>query len=81
MLHTIIIKDGTYTENVNVNKSLTIRSENGSDSTIINALDPQNNVFEVAADWVIIRELTIKGATGDKKSGIYLRGRSKVDTT
>ena len=29
---TIIVRDGTYTENVNVNKRLTIRSENGSAS-------------------------------------------------
>lgn len=30
---TIIVKDGNYLENVNVNKRLTIRSENGHDST------------------------------------------------
>jgi hypothetical protein len=33
---TIIVRDGTYTENVNVNKPhLTIQSENGADSTVL----------------------------------------------
>ncbi|RCV64419.1 hypothetical protein C5S53_09010 [Methanophagales archaeon] len=32
---TIIVRDGTYIENVDVYKRLTIRSENGSDSTIV----------------------------------------------
>ena len=34
---TIIVRDGTYTEHVYVNKSLTIQSENGADSTIAQA--------------------------------------------
>jgi pectin methylesterase-like acyl-CoA thioesterase len=35
---TIIVRDGVYTENVNVNKRLTIRSEKGPSSTIVRAL-------------------------------------------
>jgi nitrous oxidase accessory protein NosD len=34
---TIIVSDGTYTENIVVNKSVIIRSENGSASTVVNA--------------------------------------------
>ena len=32
---TIIVRDGTYTENIDVDKRLTIRSENGSDFTVV----------------------------------------------
>jgi pectin methylesterase-like acyl-CoA thioesterase len=35
---TIIVRDGTYTENVDVNKDhLTIKSENGAEKTIVQA--------------------------------------------
>jgi parallel beta-helix repeat protein len=71
---TICVKDGTYTENVAVTKRLTIRSENGSDSTIVNAADSNEHVFNVAMDYVNISGFTVKGATdchGDC-AGIYL---------
>ena len=43
---TIIVRDGTYTENVDVNKDhLTIQSENGAESTIVQAADSSNYVF------------------------------------
>jgi hypothetical protein len=61
---TICIKDGTYTENVDVNKQLTIRSEHDAASTIVNALDPDDHVFEVTADYVNISGFMVKGATG-----------------
>jgi len=35
--NTICVKDGTYSENVDVNKRLTIRSENGTANCIVNA--------------------------------------------
>jgi nitrous oxidase accessory protein NosD len=44
---TIIVQDGTYQENVDVDKQLTIRSENGSASCIVNASDPCDHVFEM----------------------------------
>ena len=47
---TIIIRDGTYTENVDVNKDhLTIQSENGADSTIVQAADSNDSGFEIIA--------------------------------
>jgi len=67
---TIIVRDGTYTENVNLNKSLTIRSENGSHSTIVQAADSNHHVFEVTADYVNISGFTVKGKW--QKAGIYL---------
>jgi parallel beta-helix repeat protein len=54
---TIIVRDGTYIENVDVYKRLTIRSENGSDSTIVVAKEPYS-VFSVHADYVNIDGFT-----------------------
>ena len=66
---TIIVRDGTYTENVDVNvDNLTIRSENGSVNCTVQA-NSNNHVFEVTADCVNILGFTIEGPTG---SGIYL---------
>jgi hypothetical protein len=50
---TICVKDGTYNENVDVNKRLTIRSENGYASTIVNASDSNDHVFEVTANYIL----------------------------
>jgi pectin methylesterase-like acyl-CoA thioesterase len=59
---TIIVRDGNYRENIEVNKRLTIRSENGSDSTIVHAADSDDHVFEVTADYVTISGFAAKGA-------------------
>ncbi|NWF77844.1 MAG: right-handed parallel beta-helix repeat-containing protein [Chloroflexi bacterium] len=57
---TIIVRDGTYTENVCVNKGhFTIRSQNGAEKTIVQAADPDFCVFWVEADYVTIRGFTI----------------------
>ena len=69
---TICVKDGIYNENVNVNKRLTIRSENGSASTIVNASNPNDCVFDVTVDYVNISGLTVQNATGTEKAGILL---------
>ena len=60
---TIIVRDGTYTENVDVNKRLTIRSENGSANCIVQAAITAFPGFEVTADYV--SGFTVKDATGD----------------
>ena len=68
---TIIVRDGTYTENVNVDvDNLTIRSENGSANCVVNASDQNDLVFDVTADWVNISGFTVRDATG--ALGIYL---------
>ena len=72
---TIIVRDGTYNENINVNKSLTIRSENGSENCIVKAANLDNHVFEVTADWVNISGFTVSGANGGYPhypTGVYL---------
>jgi nitrous oxidase accessory protein NosD len=69
---TIIVRDGTYTENVDVNKErLTIQSENGAEATIVQAANPEHSVFGVAAaDHVNISGFTVKGAIDE--AGITL---------
>lgn len=69
---TIIVYPGTYTENLDVAKGqLTIKSQNGADSTTIQALNSNDHVFEIKAAGVKISGFTIRGATGNDKAGVY----------
>ena len=71
----IIVRDGTYNENVNVNVAhLTIRSQNGSANCTVNASNSGDHVFDVTADYVNISGFTVENATGNYKAGIYLYG-------
>jgi PGF-pre-PGF domain-containing protein len=71
----IEVDPGTYTENVKVNKSLTIRSSSGNSAdTLVSAADPNDHTFEVIAAYVNISGLTITGANNNEKAGIYLDG-------
>jgi len=61
---TIIVKDGIYYENVDVTKSLTIRSTSGNPTnTIVQAKYLGDDVFYVTADYVNISGFTVEGAT------------------
>jgi|GEM_PF-1261920 len=77
---TIIVRDGTYSENVDVNKRLTIKSENGSANCIVHAADPGGHVFDVNADHVSISGFTVEGATGlGYSAGLYIHANySKI---
>ena len=68
---TIIVRPGTYYENVDVDKSLEIRSysQNPSD-TIVKASNPYDHVFYVTKDNVTIKGFTVTGA--DEVAGICL---------
>ncbi|HDS44588.1 MAG TPA: hypothetical protein ENN68_00550 [Methanomicrobia archaeon] len=68
---TIIVHDGTYNENVDVNKRLTIQSQNGSAVTTVQALGT-GDVFHVTADYVNISGFTVTGASNATYAGIYL---------
>jgi len=61
---TLIVREGTYEENVDVNKSLTIESERGYNFTIIHAANPDKPVLKISADNVSIIGFTIKNAIG-----------------
>ena len=59
---TIIVYPGTYTENVDVNKPhLTIQSESGADSTIVQVASSSDHVFGITEDYVNISGFTVKG--------------------
>jgi len=69
----IIVHNGTYVENVNVNKSITIKSDCGAEDTIVQAKNQNDHVFGVIADYVDISGFTVKGATScASKAGIHL---------
>jgi parallel beta-helix repeat protein len=78
---TIIVKDGTYTENVVVDKSLVIRSENGAEQTIVQAANTNADVFKVTAENVTIDGFTVSGATSMGRSGIVIWGSSSGSCT
>lgn len=73
----ILIYPGSYLENIDVDKELTILSttEDPAD-TIVEAKNTRGNVFYVTANNVTISGFTIKGAIydeyGDDKAGIWL---------
>ena len=67
---TIIVREVTYNESIEVDKPLTIRSKNGPDSTTIRAEYPDEPVFEITADYVNISGFTVTGAYED--AGIEL---------
>ena len=68
--HIIEVGDGTYPENVNVNKRLTIRSENGSANCIVSAANPNAPIFDIHSDGVTICGIT--ATTAANNAGIYL---------
>jgi len=68
---TIIVRDGTYVENIDINKPhLTIKSENGSANCVVRAANSNGHVFEVGADHVSIIGFTTGNAW--ESAGIYL---------
>ncbi len=70
----IIVYAGTYTENVDVNKTnITIRSESGNPfDIIVQAANSSDHVFNVTADRVKISGFSTIGASGTECAGIYL---------
>jgi parallel beta-helix repeat protein len=75
--NTIIVGEGIYTENVKVNKALTIKSTSGNPAdTIVLAADPDADVFSVTADYVTISGFTVGGAVEHTDAGIYLDNAS-----
>lgn len=66
----ILVKDGVYSENVVVDKQVTIISENGSANTIVQSALSNAAVFRISADDVQISGFNITGATN--YNGIFI---------
>ena len=77
--HTITVDPGTYNENVDVTKSLTIRSTSGNPAdTIVQSPTSDKDVFTVTADNVNIDGFTIEGASYFWCSGIWLNSNNCI---
>ena len=70
----IVLKPGTYTENVKVNKSsITIKSESGNpDNTEVKSTSKSKDVFSLSGNYIKINGLKISGANNAGYSGISL---------
>jgi parallel beta-helix repeat protein len=70
---TVNVAAGTYNENIDVNKQVTIIGAGAAD-TIVTANNSMDHVFEVTADGVNISGFTVKGVDryANYKAGIYL---------
>ncbi|MGZ8876124.1 MAG: hypothetical protein ACXW1F_06535, partial [Halobacteriota archaeon] len=67
---TVLIPPGTYSENVLVNKSLTIKSSAGAATTIVKAAVPSNYVFLLSGSGIRVEGLTLtNGRAGVEFSG------------
>jgi len=75
--YTIVVHDGTYVENVVVNKSVSLFGED-RDRTFIDG-NQSNSVVNVTANDVAVEGFTIKNSgTNAPDSGIYVEGSSRV---
>lgn len=69
---TIVIRNGTYIENINVGKSVTIISESRNPrDVIIRPFDVENNLITINVDNVTIGGLTVTGANSSKAVYLY----------
>ncbi|WP_342678477.1 NosD domain-containing protein [Methanofollis sp. UBA420] len=67
---TIVVRDGAYTENVLVDKGLTIRAENGTKAVTVTAKVPEKPVFDLKADGITVEGLSVRGPTNEHVAGI-----------
>ncbi|AKB37896.1 Cell surface protein [Methanosarcina siciliae C2J] len=78
---TIIVSPGTYAENIEVNKSVTIKSKSGNpNDTIIRAANPGNHIFHVTASNVAILGFTITGAFEEPENRYFPDAGINVST-
>ncbi|HOI57953.1 MAG TPA: PKD domain-containing protein [Methanoculleus sp.] len=67
---TIVVKDGAYTENVLVDRALTLMTENGPASVTVTAAVPAKPVFDLRADGIAVRGFTTRGPTNEHVASI-----------
>jgi parallel beta-helix repeat protein len=78
--YTIFVYNGSYTENVDVDKRLKLRGE-GADVVTVTASSSKDHVLEVTADRVNISGFTVTGAKDSGKAGIYLIDADHCDVS
>ncbi|MCD4811279.1 right-handed parallel beta-helix repeat-containing protein [bacterium] len=66
---TIEVRSGTYVENVDVRKRLTLRGEG---VVAVQAANLNDHVFDVTSNWVNISGVNAYGATASGNAGIYV---------
>ncbi|ABE51248.1 right-handed parallel beta-helix repeat-containing protein [Methanococcoides burtonii] len=72
----ILVQPGSYMENIDISKSLTLMSQSGNpEDTIVEAANNQDHVIHVSSDSVNISGFTVMGGiknTTMYKGGIYI---------
>jgi parallel beta-helix repeat protein len=74
---TVLVPPGTYSENVLVNKSLTIRSSASAATTIVSAAVPSNDVLLLSGSNIRVEGLTLIGG----RAGVEFSGSSQCSVT
>ncbi|MDY0386130.1 MAG: NosD domain-containing protein [Methanolobus sp.] len=79
----VLVYPGIYTENVNVNKEITIISHSSnSEDTIVQTASTKKNVFIVTSNNVTINGFKMLGAVTDKhgedNAGVYLYNKTGI---
>ncbi|KPA10127.1 Peptidase C13, legumain [Candidatus Magnetomorum sp. HK-1] len=69
---TIVVRQGQYSDNIVINKALTLQSESGWESTTIVAEKPNMHAIDIVANNVTIQGFSIYGATEDGVAGINI---------
>lgn len=66
----LIIRDGEYIENINVDKSIIIKSENGTANCTVKPFNTNSAIFSLESNSISIYGLSISGSL--TKEGIYV---------
>ncbi len=69
----ILVASGTYIENVKVNKPVAISGESSS-PVVVQAANPEDDVFAITAGNVSLANLTVAGTSGSNMAGVHVSG-------
>jgi len=74
----LLVDEGSYTENVVVDKSLTIKSDGQVNGTIVQVLDSKEPAFRITSDNVSLEGFSVKGSFSFVQAGrtigaVYIR--------
>ena len=74
--HVINVSEGTYTENVVIDKNITLQSSGATADTTIDAFNPSDYVVKITADGVTLDGFTITGMAngGENKAAVITWG-------